>query len=160
MPGPKMGARPADFDEKLVRESPTFKKWERLTDGYKLRYACRDFIKGHGDDEERLMRRIMIARRNNLRDHEILKQARAQVEIAENNNTNNNGASGGVGGASGRGSASNSQSVSSKRARDTKGKTATLNNTSNNNSTTNTTTTNTTNTINTTTTAAPTTTTK
>lgn len=75
-----MGARPRDFDEKLVRESPTFKKWMKLPDGTKLRYACRDFIRGHGDDEERLMRRIMIARRNNLRDHEILKQARAQVE--------------------------------------------------------------------------------
>ncbi len=83
-----MGARPADFDEKLVRESPTFKKWELLSDGQKLRYACRDFIKGHGEDEERLMRRIMIARRNNLRDHEILKKARAQVEIAENANGN------------------------------------------------------------------------
>jgi hypothetical protein len=80
MPGPKMGARPHDFDEKLVRDSPTFKKWELLNDGQKLRYACRDFIKGHGEDEERLMRRIMIARRNNLRDHEILKQARKQIE--------------------------------------------------------------------------------
>mmetsp|Transcript_4485 Transcript_4485/g.5827 ORF Transcript_4485/g.5827 Transcript_4485/m.5827 type:complete len:386 (-) Transcript_4485:3308-4465(-) len=83
MPGPKMGARPDDFDEKLVREAPTFKKWEQLSDGKKLRYACRDFIKGHGDDEERLMRRIMIARRNNLRDHEILKEARARVKEPE-----------------------------------------------------------------------------
>ena len=83
MPGPRMGARPHDFDEKLVRESPTFKKWEKLPDGANLRYACRDFIKGHGDDEERLMRRIMIARRNNLRDHEILKKARTKMEQEE-----------------------------------------------------------------------------
>lgn len=83
MPGPKMGARPLDFDEGVVKQSPTYQKWLALEDGQKLRYACRDFIKGHGDDEERLMRRIMIARRNNLRDHEILKRARsvkAQVE--------------------------------------------------------------------------------
>ena len=105
MPGPKMGARPSDFDEQLVRESPTFKKWLSLPDGQKIRYACRDFIKGHGDDEERLMRRIMIARRNNLRDHEILKQARAQVvdqegcvdgdvvNVGENNNNNDDNGS-------------------------------------------------------------------
>ena len=45
--------------------------------GERLRYACREFIKGQEDDEERLMRRIMIARRNNIRDHTVLKQARA-----------------------------------------------------------------------------------
>jgi len=78
MPGPKMGARPVDFDEEIVKQAPTFRRWQDLTNGQKLRYACRDFIKGHGEDEERLMRRIMIARRNNLRDHEILKRARAQ----------------------------------------------------------------------------------
>lgn len=77
-----MGARPLDFDENVVRQSPTFQKWLGLEDGHKLRYACRDFIKGHGDDEERLMRRIMIARRNNLRDHEILKRAR-NAKVAE-----------------------------------------------------------------------------
>ena len=71
-----MGPRPADFDEGLIRQSPTFAKWLRLEPGEKLRYACRDFIRGHEQDEERLMRRIMIARRNNLRDHEILKRAR------------------------------------------------------------------------------------
>lgn len=76
MPGPKMGPRPVDFDEGLIRQSPTFAKWLRLEPGEKLRYACRDFIRGHEQDEERLMRRIMIARRNNLRDHEILKRAR------------------------------------------------------------------------------------
>ena len=76
MPGPKMGPRPADFDESHIRQSPTYHKWARLGVGEKLRYACREFIKGHGDDEERLMRRIMIARRNNLRDHETLKRAR------------------------------------------------------------------------------------
>ena len=80
MPGPKMGPRPADFNESLVRQSPTFVKWERLAPGARLRYACREFIKGHGDDEERLMRRIMIARRNNIRDHETLKEARQEEE--------------------------------------------------------------------------------
>ena len=76
MPGPKMGARPFDFDEGVVRQSPTFIKWQSMEIGEKLRYACRDFIRGHGDDDERLMRRIMIARRNNLRDHDTLKRAR------------------------------------------------------------------------------------
>lgn len=76
MPGPRMGPRPDDFDDDLVRRSPTFQRWMDLVEGGKLRYACRDFIKGHGDDEERLMRRIMIARRNNVRDHEALKRAR------------------------------------------------------------------------------------
>ncbi|KAI2511044.1 hypothetical protein MHU86_3356 [Fragilaria crotonensis] len=74
-----MGPRPADFDEVIVRQSPTYQKWETLAVGASLRYACRDFVKGHGDDEERLMRRIMIARRNNLRDHDALKRARAVV---------------------------------------------------------------------------------
>mmetsp|Transcript_1474 Transcript_1474/g.2239 ORF Transcript_1474/g.2239 Transcript_1474/m.2239 type:complete len:269 (-) Transcript_1474:129-935(-) len=76
MPGPKMGPRPLDFDENIVRQSPTFVRWLQLKTGERLRYACRDFIRGNGDDEERLMRRIMIARRNNLRDHEALKRAR------------------------------------------------------------------------------------
>ena len=76
MPGPKMGPRPADFNEEVIRQSPTFLKWAALPDGQRLRYACREFLKGHGDDEERLMRRIMIARRNNVRDHEALKKAR------------------------------------------------------------------------------------
>lgn len=71
-----MGPRPSDFDETLVKQSPTFIKWVQLNDGEKLRYACREFIKGHGDDSERLMRRIMIARRNNLKDHVVLKRAR------------------------------------------------------------------------------------
>ena len=76
MPGPKMGPRPADFNEEHIRHSPTFLKWASLEPGQKLKYACREFIKGRGDDEERLMRRIMIARRNNIRDHETLKKAR------------------------------------------------------------------------------------
>jgi len=75
-PGPRIGPRPLDFDEQLVRQSPTFVRWSNLNAGEKLRYACRDFIKGEGDDEERLMRRIMIARRNNLKDHQTLKRAR------------------------------------------------------------------------------------
>ena len=81
MPGPKMGPRPADFDEHVIKQSPTFVKWSTLEVGQKLRYACRDFVKGQGDDEERLMRRIMIARRNNLKDHQTLKRARAQVVV-------------------------------------------------------------------------------
>lgn len=74
-----MGPRPPDFDEALVKKSPTFKKWTELEAGASMKYACRTFIKGHGDDEERLLRRIMIARRNNLRDHAVLKQARRTV---------------------------------------------------------------------------------
>lgn len=76
MPGPKMGPRPPDFDEDVIRQSPTMIRWGQLEVGAKLRYACREFVKGNGDDEERLMRRIMIARRNNLRDHQTLKRAR------------------------------------------------------------------------------------
>lgn len=83
MPGPKMGPRPPDFDEELIRQSPTFVKWTQLQAGQKLRYACREFIKDHQDDEERLMRRIMIARRNNIRDHEVLKKARKETRPPE-----------------------------------------------------------------------------
>jgi hypothetical protein len=75
MPG-KLGPRPADFDEVKVRESPTFQNWMALQPGQVLRYACRDFVRGYQDDEEKLMRRIMIARRNNLKDHAMLKRAR------------------------------------------------------------------------------------
>ena len=74
-----MGPRPPDFDEHVIRQSPTFIRWNQLETGAKLRYACREFTKGHGDDEERLMRRIMIARRNNLRDHQTLKRARLEA---------------------------------------------------------------------------------
>ena len=77
MPGPKMGPRPDDFNEELVRKAPTFITWENLASGEKLIYSCRKFIKGNADDEERLMRRIMIARRNNLKDHAAIKQMRA-----------------------------------------------------------------------------------
>jgi hypothetical protein len=76
MPGPKMGPRPPDFNEASLKQSPTYIKWSALQDGEKLRYACREFIKGHEQDDERLLRRIMIARRNNIRDHETLKVAR------------------------------------------------------------------------------------
>lgn len=72
-----------DFDEAVVRQSPTFIKWSNLENGAKLKYACREFTKGHGDDEERLMRRIMIARRNNIRDHVALKKARAVSKNVE-----------------------------------------------------------------------------
>jgi hypothetical protein len=75
-----MGPRPPDFDEDSIRQSPTFVKWMGLHPGQTLRYACRDFIKDYGEDEERLMRRIMIARRNNKRDHETLKRARRATQ--------------------------------------------------------------------------------
>jgi hypothetical protein len=75
-----MGPRPPDFNEEVLKQSPTYHRWEKLAPGEKLRYACREFTKGHGDDDERLMRRIMIARRNNLRDHELLKQARRKTK--------------------------------------------------------------------------------
>jgi hypothetical protein len=77
MPGPKMGPRPDDFNEELIRQAPAYKKWEALTPGGSMKYACRNFVKGCGDDEERLMRRIMIARRNNVKDHNVIKQMRA-----------------------------------------------------------------------------------
>ena len=77
MPGPKMGPRPKDFNEELIRQAPAYKKWEALTPGDSMKYACRNFVKGCCDDEERLMRRIMIARRNNLKDHNVIKQMRA-----------------------------------------------------------------------------------
>jgi hypothetical protein len=72
-----MKPRPPDFDEELVRKAPTFSKWLALKDGEVLTYAGRPFVKGNDEDEERLMRRIMIARRNNLKDHAELKKARA-----------------------------------------------------------------------------------
>ena len=81
MPGPKMGPRPPDFNEASLKQSPTYIKWSLLQDGEKLRYACREFIKGHEQDDERLLRRIMIARRNNIRDHETLKVARQRVSV-------------------------------------------------------------------------------
>ena len=82
MPG-KLGPRPADFDEVKVRESPTFQNWMALQPGQVLRYACRDFVRGYQDDEEKLMRRIMIARRNNLKDHAMLKRARGNNDASE-----------------------------------------------------------------------------
>jgi hypothetical protein len=74
-----MGPRPLDFDEEMIKHSPTFVKWQCLEEGEKLRYACREFVKGIPDEEERLMRRIMIARRNNIRDHETVKEARRRI---------------------------------------------------------------------------------
>jgi hypothetical protein len=92
MPGPKMGPRPADFDEEVIRQSPTFLRWMQLETSQKLRYACREFVKDHGDDEERLMRRIMIARRNNIRDHETLKRARRQTKTTPGSSSSTGGA--------------------------------------------------------------------
>lgn len=83
MPGPKMGRRPADFDEVLLRASPTMRKWSYLEKGQGLRYACRGFTKGKEGDEERLMRRILIARRNNIKDHNALKTARSMKRKAD-----------------------------------------------------------------------------
>ena len=83
-----MGPRPPDFDEHLIQQSPTFIRWNQLQPGEKLRYACREFIKGQGDDAERLMRRIMIARRNNIRDHQTLKRAR-QIAVKPNSDNHN-----------------------------------------------------------------------
>ena len=71
-----MGPRPLDFDEESLKASPTYQRWLQLPIGGKLRYSCRDFVKGKDLDDERLLRRIMIARRNNLRDHDTLKKAR------------------------------------------------------------------------------------
>ena len=76
MAGPRLGPRPADFDEDRIRTSPTFRRWLLTPPGSELVYACRTFTRGGVDDEERLMRRIMIARRNNLRDHDVLRRAR------------------------------------------------------------------------------------
>ena len=102
MPGPRMKARPADFNEEIVRKAPTFKKWEKLTPGQTLTYASRSFTKGSDDDEERLMRRIWIARRNNVKDHEALKKARADeadaigsMKEGDNSNADNDAAGGG-----------------------------------------------------------------
>jgi hypothetical protein len=35
MPGPKMGPRPTDFDEQLIRQSPTFLRWAQMDMGGK-----------------------------------------------------------------------------------------------------------------------------
>src|SRR6056300_1199775 len=89
MPGPKMGPRPKDFNEELIRQAPAYKKWEALTPGDSMKYACRNFVKGCDDDEERLMRRIMIARRNNLKDQNVIKEMRKHKKTKRDNNNNN-----------------------------------------------------------------------
>jgi hypothetical protein len=91
-----MGARPHDFDEEVIKQSPTFLRWASMPDGAKLKYACREFVKGSGDDEERLMRRIMIARRNNLKDHDKLKKARIITAAAPGNKKRKVGLSSGL----------------------------------------------------------------
>ena len=83
MAGKKLGPRPDDFDEVSIRNSPTFQKWLALSPGKELLYASRSFVRGGVDDEERLMRRIMIRRRVNLREHDCLKLARREVKIAQ-----------------------------------------------------------------------------
>jgi hypothetical protein len=80
----KMGARPLDFNEIIVKESPTYQKWLKLEDGDSLRYSSRDFIKGRDKDEERLLRRINIARRYNSLNHKRLSLARnAIIEVED-----------------------------------------------------------------------------
>ena len=83
MAGKKLGPRPDDFDEVSIRNSPTFQKWLALSPGKELLYASRSFVRGGVDDEERLMRRIMIRRRVNLREHDCLKLARKEVKVAQ-----------------------------------------------------------------------------
>ena len=92
-----MGERPLDFDEIVVKQTPTYQKWLQLKEGKVLRYSSRDFRKGNTKDEERLMRRINIARRNNTRDQERLKRARRDAnEVQQTKEENkNSGAEGG-----------------------------------------------------------------
>ena len=82
MSGPKLRPRPPDFDEVHVQRSPTFRKWRQLSPGSTLVYACRTFTKGGVDEEERLMRRIMIAHRNNLKEHAVLKRAMREADAS------------------------------------------------------------------------------
>jgi hypothetical protein len=82
MAGPRLGPRPPDFDEDHVQRSPTFCKWLALSPGSNLVYACRTFTKGGVDEEERLMRRIMIAHRNNLKEHAVLRRAIREADAA------------------------------------------------------------------------------
>ncbi len=79
----RLGPRPPDFDEVHVKCSPTFRRWLLLSPGSELVYACRTFTRGGVDEEERLMRRIMMNRRRNLREHYILQRAReaAAMEV-------------------------------------------------------------------------------
>ena len=50
--------RPAEFDEDKIRNLPTFQTWRKSAVGAKLKYGKGEFIKGRGNDEERLMRRL------------------------------------------------------------------------------------------------------
>ncbi len=72
----RLGPRPPDFDEVHVKCSPTFHQWLLLSPGSELVYACRTFMRGGVNEEERLMRRIMMTRRHNLREQDILQRAR------------------------------------------------------------------------------------
>jgi hypothetical protein len=82
MAGPWLGPRPANFDEQRIRVSFTFRRRLLLPPGSELTCDCRTFMRGEVDNEERLMRRIMIARRNNLRDHGVLRRARGMAAAA------------------------------------------------------------------------------
>jgi hypothetical protein len=57
-------------------------------------YACRTFTRGGVDEEERLMRRIMMTRRRNLREHDILQRAReaAAMEVERSHQHGRGGA--------------------------------------------------------------------
>ena len=73
---PKIGPRPKDFDETMVRRSPTFQQWMALQPGTVLEYSGHSFTKGKSDDEERLMRRIMMVRRKNLANQDKVNSAK------------------------------------------------------------------------------------
>ncbi len=72
----RLSPRPPDFDEVHVKCSPTFRQWLLLSPRSELVYACRTFTRGGVDKEERLMRPIMMTRRHNLWEHNILQRAR------------------------------------------------------------------------------------
>jgi hypothetical protein len=86
-----MGPRPPDFEEGILKQSPTYQRWLLMESGNSLRYACRTFVKGREEDDERLLRRLMIARRNNIRDHELLKQARRKRPAAAQRKSSDDG---------------------------------------------------------------------
>ena len=48
--------RPVDFDKDAIQQRSKFQTWRTLAVGVKFKYGGREFIKGRGNDEERLMR--------------------------------------------------------------------------------------------------------
>ena len=57
--------RQADFDIDKIQKLPNFQTWTTLAEGVKLQYGGYEFIKGRGNDEERLMRRLCCGNRPN-----------------------------------------------------------------------------------------------